>query len=33
MTAVNGTIDGMPNTREFAILAAAVDAVEWRHPI
>jgi hypothetical protein len=33
MTAVNGTIDGMPNTRESAILPAAVEAVEWRHPI
>jgi hypothetical protein len=33
MTAVNGTIDGVPNTRESAILAAAVEAVEWKHPI
>jgi hypothetical protein len=33
MTAVNGVIDGMPNTRESAILAAAAEAVEWRHPI
>jgi hypothetical protein len=33
MTAVNGTIDGMPNTRESAILAVAVEAVEWKHPI
>jgi hypothetical protein len=33
MTAVNGTIDGMPNTRESAILAAATEAVEWKHPI
>jgi hypothetical protein len=33
MTAVNATIDGMPNTRESAILAAAVEAVEWKHPI
>jgi hypothetical protein len=24
---------GMPNTRESAILAAAVEAVEWKHPI
>jgi hypothetical protein len=30
MTAVNGTLEGMPNTRESAILAAAV---EWKHPI
>jgi hypothetical protein len=33
MTAVNGTLEGMPNTRESAILAAAVEAVEWKHPI
>jgi hypothetical protein len=33
MTAVNGVIDGMPNTRESAILAVAVEAVEWKHPI
>jgi hypothetical protein len=33
MTAVNGTVDGMPNTRESAILAAAVEGVEWKHPI
>jgi hypothetical protein len=33
MTAANGVIDGMPNTRESAILAAAVEAVEWKHPI
>jgi hypothetical protein len=33
MTAVNGVIDGMPTTRESAILAAAVEAVEWMHPI
>jgi hypothetical protein len=33
MTAVNGTIDGMPNTRESAILAEATEAVEWRHQI
>jgi hypothetical protein len=33
MTAVNGSIDGMPNTRESAILAAAVEAVEWKHHI
>jgi hypothetical protein len=33
MTAVNGTIDGMPNTRESAILAAAVEAVELKHQI
>jgi hypothetical protein len=29
MTAVNGVIEGMPNTRESAILTAAVEAVEW----
>jgi hypothetical protein len=33
MTAVNATIDGMPNTRESTILAAAIEAVEWKHPI
>jgi hypothetical protein len=33
MTAVNGTLDGMPNTSESAILAASVEAVEWKHPI
>jgi hypothetical protein len=33
VTAVNGTLEGMPNTRESAILAAAVEAVEWKHPI
>jgi hypothetical protein len=32
MTAVNGIIDGMPNTRESSLLAAAVEAVEWKHP-
>jgi hypothetical protein len=31
MTAVNRVIDGMANTRESAILSAAVDAVEWNH--
>jgi hypothetical protein len=33
MTAVNGTIDRMPNTREPAILATSVEAIEWKHPI
>jgi hypothetical protein len=33
VTAVNATIDGMPNTRESAILAEAADAIEWKHPI
>jgi hypothetical protein len=33
MTAVIGVIQGMPNTRESAIIAAAAEAVEWRHPI
>jgi hypothetical protein len=33
MTATNGVIEGMPNTRESAILTADVEAVEWRHPI
>jgi hypothetical protein len=33
MTAVNGVVEGMPNTRESAILSAAAEAVEWRHPI
>jgi hypothetical protein len=31
MTAVNGVLEGMANTRESAILSAAVEAVEWRH--
>jgi hypothetical protein len=33
MTAVNGVLDGMPNTRTSAILSAAVEAVTWKHPI
>jgi hypothetical protein len=33
MTAVNAVIDGMPNTRESAILSGAVEAVEWSHPM
>jgi hypothetical protein len=33
MTAVNGILDGMPNTRTSAILSAAVEAVAWKHPI
>jgi hypothetical protein len=33
MTAVDRVIEGMPNTRESAILTAAAEAVEWRHPI
>jgi hypothetical protein len=33
MAAVNGVIPGTPNTRESVILAAAVEAVEWTHPI
>jgi hypothetical protein len=32
MTATNDIIEGMPNTREAAILSAAVEAVEWQHP-
>jgi hypothetical protein len=32
MTAINDIIEGMPDTREAAILSAAVEAVEWRHP-
>jgi hypothetical protein len=32
MTATNNIIEGMPNTCEGAILSAAVEAVEWRHP-
>jgi hypothetical protein len=31
MTAVNGGIEGMANTRESAILSAAAEAVGWRH--
>jgi hypothetical protein len=33
MTEVNAVIPGTPNTRESVILAAAVEAVEWTHPI
>jgi hypothetical protein len=33
MTATNGIIEGIPNTRESAILSAAAEAVEWIHPI
>jgi hypothetical protein len=33
MAAVNGVIPGTPNTRESVILAAAVEAVEFTHPI
>jgi hypothetical protein len=33
MTAVNGILDGMPNTRTSAILSAAAEAVTWKHPI
>jgi hypothetical protein len=33
MTAVSGIMEGMPNTRESAILAASAEAVEWSHPI
>jgi hypothetical protein len=33
MTTVNGIFEGMPNTRESAILSAAVEAVQWKHPI
>jgi hypothetical protein len=33
MTAVNGTLEGMPNTRESAILSAAVEAAAWKDPI
>jgi hypothetical protein len=33
MTAVNGVLDGMTNTRTSAILSAAVEAVTWKHPI
>jgi hypothetical protein len=33
VTAVNGVIDGMPNSRESAILTVAVEAVEWSHPM
>jgi hypothetical protein len=33
MTAVNGVIDGMTNSRESAILSAAAESVEWTHPM
>jgi hypothetical protein len=33
MTAVNGVLEAMPNTRTSAILSAAVEAVAWKHPI
>jgi hypothetical protein len=33
MTAVNGVLEGIPNTRTSAILSAAVEAVAWKHPI
>jgi hypothetical protein len=33
MTAVNGVIEGMPNARQSAILSAAAEAIEWKHPI
>jgi hypothetical protein len=33
MTAVNGILEGMPNTRTPAILSAAVEAVVWKHPV
>jgi hypothetical protein len=31
MTASNKVLDGMANTRESAVLSAAVEAVNWRH--
>jgi hypothetical protein len=31
MTASNVVIEGMANTREAAILSAAVEAVTWKH--
>jgi hypothetical protein len=33
MTAVNGVVDRIPKTRESAVLAATVGAVERKHPI
>jgi hypothetical protein len=33
MTAVNGVLEGMPNTRTSANLCAAVEAVAWKHAI
>jgi hypothetical protein len=33
MTVTNPIMDGMPNTREAAILSAAAEAIEWTNPI
>jgi hypothetical protein len=33
MTAVNGVLEGMSNTRESAILTAVVEAVEWKRAL
>jgi hypothetical protein len=33
ITAANGIMDGMPNTRESVILAGVAEAVEWSHAI